>query len=171
MRVNAPRCLRLVLRRPTAWASVALLVAGACTRATLNTSPSASQSQPPAALLGDFVDDYNITYQVTPTLFQESLHTKYRIAEWHVAERYAIARVDSSKKGDAGRWARIDWMALDDMPPYEWAYCLTSWNAPTADSARATSPAKRETPRTGCGGNPFSRMRRPSKSAKPEGVR
>ena len=37
---------------------------------------------------------------------------------------------------------------------------LTAYEAPTADSAEATRTARPETPRTGCNGYPYSRMKR-----------
>ncbi|CAN5907988.1 hypothetical protein BH11GEM2_BH11GEM2_35000 [soil metagenome] len=56
-------------------------------------------------------------------------------------------------------WSRIDWIRLE-MAPYEWAFCLSAYAAPTQEAALATTTARRDAPRTGCNGHPFSRMRR-----------
>ena len=72
-----------------------------------------------------------------------------------------IAQNDSANAYAPGLWTRIDWVRLDGMAPYTWAFCLTAYDAPTRAAAEATPPADRATPRTGCNGYPFSRMRRP----------
>lgn len=128
---------------------------------------STVQAEPSHSLLGDFADDYGVNYRITKEHFEQLPRTRYRIVEWHNADRYGIAPVDSANTRDGGRWARIDWSEFRDMPPCSWGFCLTTWNAPTADAARGTPPANRETPRTGCGGFPFSRMRRPDSSVPP----
>ena len=51
-------------------------------------------------------------------------------------------------------------MALPGMPPYEWAFCLSAWDAPTQADAERADIARRDTPKTGCNGYRFSRMRR-----------
>src|SRR5690606_28371723 len=61
---------------------------------------------------------------------------------------------------DGGLWTRIDWVELSDMDPWQWGFCIAAWDAPTADSAAAVAVARRDTPRTGCNGRPFTRMRR-----------
>lgn len=114
---------------------------------------------PPAFVLGRFVDDYDISYVVTPELFQHGTRTRYRIVEWHVAEQFFVAQQVADSTGRAP-WVRVDWLEFTGMPPYTWGYCFTKYDAASAEIARAAPPAQRETPRTGCGGFPFSRMRR-----------
>ena len=82
------------------------------------------------------------------------------MVRWDAAGQYLIARNDSTNSHAPGKWTRIDWVELPGMAPYTWAFCLTAYDAPTQAAAEATPPAVRETPRTGCGGYPFSRMRR-----------
>lgn len=113
----------------------------------------------PRELLGTFRDDYGNAFRITDTLFEHLPRTKYHIVEWHVAERFLIARNDAGNVQDGLLWTRIDWMPFDGMAPYTWGFCLTAYTAASADAARATPAAKREAPRTGCGGYPFSRMR------------
>jgi hypothetical protein len=116
--------------------------------------------EPPAMLLGTFTDDYGYQYRITRETFEMLPRTRYRIVAWDSAGHYLIARADSTAARPGGLWLRIDWMELPAMAPYTWAYCFTAYDAPTADSARATPSADRSAPRTGCGGHPFSRMKR-----------
>lgn len=120
----------------------------------------------PQELLGTFRDDYGSAYRVSESLFEHLPRAKYHIVEWHVAERYLIARNGADNVQDAGLWTRIDWMELTGMAPYTWGFCLTAFKAPTVDAARTTPAADRRTPRTGCGGFPFSRMQRTTMDAR-----
>ena len=65
------------------------------------------------------------------------------IVEWHVAEQYLIAQNAPDDPTAPGRWTRIDWVELDGMPPFRWGFCLTEYQAPSRDAARATPPASR----------------------------
>ncbi len=116
---------------------------------TLSTTPLAAQSP----VTGDFIDDYRSRHTITDTAWLHHPGTRYRITRWDSAGQFLIARnVDST-------WTRIDWMALEAMPPWTWAFCIATWNAPTADSAARVTIARRDAPRTGCNGFPFTRMR------------
>ena len=72
---------------------------------------------------------------------------------------FLIAQNDSLNQSDANLWTRIDWVKLDSMPPFEWAYCLSAYDAETREEAERTEIANKESPRTGCNGFPFSRMK------------
>jgi hypothetical protein len=111
-------------------------------------------------VLGSFRDDYGSSYEITNAVFAHLPRSRYRIVEWHPGEQFLIAQNDSTNPGEPGQWTRIDWMPLDAMPPWQWGFCLTTWNAPTRAAARATPPADRAAPRVGCGGHPFTRMQR-----------
>lgn len=119
----------------------------------------ADSSKRPALLIGNFTDDYNISYTISDKRFQLGPNTIYNILEWNNKEHFIIAQADSTNKVDALKWVRIDWMEFKDMPPYKWGFCLTTWTASTADQARQTQAANRQSPRDGCGGYPFSRMK------------
>jgi hypothetical protein len=119
-----------------------------------------TRDAPPAMLLGDFVDDYGIGHRITDDEWLQRPDTRYRVVAWHAEAQYLIARNDAGNRSDAGRWTRIDWIALPGMPPYEWAFCLSAWDAPTQAEAERADIARRDTPKTGCNGYPFSRMRR-----------
>ena len=114
----------------------------------------------PPELLGEFKDDYGNSFRVSDSLFEQLPSTRYQVVDWNLAEQYLIARNDDRNSSDPGLWTRIDWMRFTGMSPYTWGFCLTAYRAPTADAARATEAANRSTPRTGCNGHPFSRMRR-----------
>lgn len=111
-------------------------------------------------LKGAWRDDYNVRYAISDTLFRQGARLRYHVLSWHEGEQFLIARNDASNPADRGLYTRIDWMELPGMPPYTWAYCLTAYRAPSADSARATPPADRNNPRKGCNGFPFTRMAR-----------
>jgi hypothetical protein len=115
-------------------------------------------SAPPLPL-GRFGDDYGGTHVVSPTTWQQGNSARYSIVAWQPAERYLIAQNDSLNPSAPGRWTRIDWVPLDGMMPWTWAFCFAAYDAPSADSAEATRVARAATPRTGCNGFPYSRLR------------
>lgn len=115
---------------------------------------------PPAMLLGDFVDDYGIGHRIDADTWLQRPQSRYRVVAWHPEANYLIARNDAGNRSDAGLWTRIDWMPLPGMPPYEWAFCISAWDAKTQADAERSAIANRAAPKTGCNGYPFSRMRR-----------
>lgn len=115
---------------------------------------------PPALLLGDFIDDYGIAHRISADEWRQLPNARYRIVRWNADGQYLIARNDERNPADPGRWTRIDWLALPGMPPYAWAFCLSAYAAETQAEAERTAIARRDTPKTGCNGYPFSRMRR-----------
>ncbi|MBL4632241.1 MAG: hypothetical protein JKY56_00105 [Kofleriaceae bacterium] len=147
-------------------ATSAFLLSACASTAQLPNSPDASStserdSGPDAdsIVLGDFVDDYGIRYQITSSEWGQLPGTIFHISKWDSEEMYLIAQNDSANPGDGGLWTRIDWVLLPDMPDYPWAYCLTAYDARSAEAAEATQ-ANRDQPRSGCNGFPFSRMKR-----------
>ena len=116
-------------------------------------------STPPGDLLGDFADDYGNTFSLSPSTFMQRPGNTYHIEEWHPGAQFFVARNDSANASDGGKWTRVDWMMLPGMDPYRWGFCLTAYRARTREAARETAAANRASPRTGCNGFPFSRMR------------
>ena len=133
--------------------TLAVLLAGC----VADRGPAAAPAPPD--LLGAFEDDYGIRYDIDAERWHQHPGTIYHVVRWDSAGQFLIARNDSGNPGDGGKWTRIDWLRLDDMPPWRWAYCLTVWDAASETAALHTDPADRSNPRTGCGGFPFSRMR------------
>ncbi len=112
----------------------------------------------PDYLLGSFSDDYAIEYEITENQFLQKPNIRYHIIEWNIENQFLIAKNDTANTFDGGLYSRIDWMKLPNMEPYTWAFCLSSYNAPTADSAKKVTIANRKNPKKGCNGYPFSRM-------------
>ncbi|MEO8031616.1 MAG: hypothetical protein ABJC74_13285 [Gemmatimonadota bacterium] len=138
------------------WLMSALLGALACG----HPAPSApAPASPPAELLGSFSDDYGDQFTVTPTEWTHHPQSRYHIVRWVPAGQYLIAQNDSTNPSARGRWTRIDWMMLPGMAPFTWGFCYSAYDAPTPEAAEATHVVARETPRTGCNGHPFSRMK------------
>lgn len=133
---------------------VGALLLGACARHAAISGPAGA---PPALVVGAFRDDYGSRHVVSASEWRHGTKNVYRIVKWNAAAQYAIARNDSTNAGEKGRYTRIDWMPLA-MAPYTWAFCFTAYDAPSVEAAERTPPATRDTPRTGCGGYPFSRM-------------
>ena len=135
-----------------------LLALSACAlHAHTTHAPSAS---PPALLLGEFVDDYGIAHRIDAQQWLQRPDTRYQVVAWHPEAQYLIARNAADNRSDPGRWTRIDWMPLPGMPPWEWAFCISAWDAKTQADAERSAIANRDAPKTGCNGYPFSRMRR-----------
>jgi hypothetical protein len=114
----------------------------------------------PDALLGTFEDDYGSRYALAPDRFVHGAHSVYHIVEWHAAEQFFVAQNAAENPSDGGQWTRVDWLTFTDQGPFGWGYCFTAYRAATREAARATPPADRRAPRSGCHGFPFSRMRR-----------
>lgn len=113
----------------------------------------------PKYLIGQFQDDYNIAYKLTQNEFTLQPKTRFHIIEWNTGEQYFIAKNDSLNAYDENLYSRIDWMKFDNMEPFIWGFCLSAYNAPSADSAKTIQIADRSNPKTGCNGYPFSRMK------------
>lgn len=109
---------------------------------------------------GRFVDDYGSTHEVSATEWLHGSYTRMRIRAWHPSKRYLLAQTVASAPTDssAERWVRLEWIPLE-MAPWSWAYCLIAYDAQTAAEAEANESARPETPRTGCGRFPFTRLR------------
>ena len=114
----------------------------------------------PAFVLGNFMDDYGIRYNITDSLWTQKPGIKYHIISWNIKEQYIIARNDDKNPSEQGLYSRIDYMPFNNMQPFLWGFCLTIYNAKTDSIAEFSKKADRDNPRKGCGGYPFSRMKR-----------
>ena len=115
-------------------------------------------------LIGEWEDDYGIQYRISETLWDQNPGGQYLISKWDAEQGFLIAQNDSTNSEDAGLWTRIDWVPLEGMAPYEWAFCLSAYRENSAESAEVIRIADRSNPRVGCNGFPFSRMKRASVS-------
>lgn len=123
----------------------------------------ALQVAPPAMVVGTFKDDYNTSHTITAARWMHGSAATYDIVEWHPEQKFFIARNGPANPTDPGKWSRVDWVEIPasaGQVNYEWAYCMSAYDSPTIDAARAAAIAKRDTPRTGCNGFPFTRMAR-----------
>ncbi|MEX0723543.1 MAG: hypothetical protein WD053_06690 [Gracilimonas sp.] len=120
---------------------------------------SFTSNKPPEFMLGEFRDDYEIEYKVSNDLWFQKPNAKFHIEEWNVEEQYLIARNDSLNPSEQGLYTRFDWMEFENLLPYEWGFCMTTYGAETIREAKNIMPPDRENPREGCNGFPFSRMR------------
>ena len=148
-------CLLYAIKNPLSmkkiFISIVLLLIGYISNA---------QTKAPEMLKGSFMDDYKITYAINDTLWAQKPNAKYHIIKWNEKEQYLIARNDKSNPADGGLYTRIDYMTFENMSPFLWGFCLSTYNAATAEAAEAVKIADRANPRKGCNGFPFSRMKR-----------
>lgn len=124
-----------------------------------HTSQPRPAGQAPTFLVGVWEDDYGSQHTVTEQAWTHHPASRYDIIAWYPAQQFLIARNAENNPGEAGLYTRIDWMPLADILPYTWAFCLSTYDAPSAEAAGAVTIANRDTPRTGCNGFPFSRMK------------
>lgn len=142
-----------------------VFVLAACASAKTKESKTGNSSSHvkdkiPADLLGDFVDDYDIRYTITDTVWTQHKNIRYHIIKWDTKAKYILARNDAQNRTEPGLYTRIDYMNFENMQPYFWGFCLTVYNAKTDSLAMAAAQADRANPRKGCNGFPFSRMKR-----------
>lgn len=114
----------------------------------------------PDFLIGRFRDDYGITYTVTQQYFLQEPAWKYHIIKYDSAGMFFIARNDKDNDWEPGKYSRIDIVKLNDSKTYTWGFCITTFDANTAAEAETKARANRNDLKKGCGGYPFSRMKR-----------
>lgn len=135
-----------------------VLAAQACTARQVVSTPDPL----PTFMMGEFIDDYGIRYSIRADRWIQHPGARYRPRAVYVSDRVLVAQNDSDNPGDGNLWTRIDWLTLDETSEYEWAFCYAVYQAETPEDALALAPTQRDTPRTGCNGFPFSRMKRVS---------
>ncbi len=114
----------------------------------------------PFFIKGNFEDDYGVRYTINDTLWTQHPSAKYHIIRCDTTEKYLLVQNDSTNKSDGGLYTRIDYMSFTGMEPFHWGFCLTIYDATTPERAIAAAAADRKNPKKGCGGYPFSRMKR-----------
>jgi hypothetical protein len=116
--------------------------------------------QDPDFMKGTWSDDYEINYKIDDQTWEMGSEITFHVIEWNDNENYIIVENDKSNAFNAGQYSRIDYIFLNDMKSYEWAFCLTAYDKATEGDARNTSAADGENPKSGCNGFPFSRMKK-----------
>lgn len=111
-------------------------------------------------IIGKFTDDYGVVYTISDSLWTQQPGIKYHILKWNKHEQYIIARNDHKNPSEPGLYTRIDYMKLENMLPWTWGFCYTAYAAKTDSIAEHAEPADRDNPKKGCGGYPFSRMKK-----------
>lgn len=129
-------------------------------KSTFGTGAKTYTDTIPAFLKGNFMDDYGIRYTVNDSLWVQHPNINYHIIRWNLAEQYFIARNGDKNPTEQGLYSRVDYMRFENMQPFLWGFCLTVYNAKSDSLAEFTIKADRQNPRKGCGGFPFSRMKR-----------
>ncbi len=135
------------------WLAFALGCSGP---ATLVPAPDGA---PAANVLGTFEDDYGNRFTIVPGMWTQHPRARYRVIKWRADQQFLIAQNDAQNPGEPLLFTRIDWLLLPGSLPYQWAFCLTAYAALSPEAAESAPSAHRDTPRTGCNGHPFSRMR------------
>ena len=128
-------------------------------RSSVNPTVQPKNNTPPTFLLGNFDDDYGGSFVISSTEFVQLPRGRFHIVEWNIAQQYFIAQNDSLNRSDPSKWTRIDWLPLTGMQPYTWAFCFSAYRANTRAEAELAAAAKRDAPRVGCAGFPFTRMK------------
>jgi hypothetical protein len=116
--------------------------------------------EPEQFMYGNFTDDYGIQYEINTKTWRLLPDMTFHILSWNKKEEYLLARNDKNNPSDAGKYSRIDYMKLTGMTPYEWAFCISAYDASSIQEAEKTEVADRSNPKKGCNGFPFSRMKR-----------
>lgn len=131
----------------------------ACASNSTRAAAAPVDGTPPAYVLGSFVDDYGGHHTINARAWKQGRNDEYRIVRWNADAHYLIAENNSTGPASLGRWTRIDWVKLENMAPYGWAFCFSAYEMKTAAAAESSMVAKAGTPRSGCNGYPFTRMR------------
>jgi len=130
--------------------------------ATTTSGAPLGQETLPSFMVGRFVDDYGIEYRIGQLHWHQLPDNRFDVGPIiNVAERYLVARQpdDVADDDSPGPWVRIDWVELEEGGEYPWAFCYAAYEQPSMEAALAVRASDRATPRTGCNGFPFSRMR------------
>lgn len=147
-------------RHVSARTRILAVAIGVCVSSCATQKPAGSQDGIPVLVAGEFVDDYDMRYTIDERVWLQQPRSRFEVIEWHPGEQFLIARNGRENPSEPGLYSRIDWMELEGHAPYEWAFCYTTYDARSAGDALTATPPNRSTPRTGCNGYPFSRMRR-----------
>lgn len=112
----------------------------------------------PTKFQGTFEDDYGSKYLVTDSTFQMIPHSRYNVIEWDEQGQYFLVQNDAGNKYMPNLFSKISIAPLQDMKPFTWAFCFTTYKSNSIEEARAEK-SDASNPKQGCNGYPFSRMK------------
>jgi hypothetical protein len=141
----------------TAFIAIVILLFGLALNSSAQTMDSVSSTN---IFTGTFKDDYDIRYTITDTMWIQQPNVRYHIIKWDKGAQYILAKNDQRNPSEQNLYTRIDYMQFNNMAPWEWGFCLTVYNANSAEVAMAAAAADRKNPRKGCNNFPFSRMQK-----------
>lgn len=148
--------------------TVDLIIAGLASCVLLNfscaTLPKNNNDSLPIFMIGEFEDDYGVQYQVDNQIFRMLPNDKYHILSVNEAEGFLILQNDSLNKFAPSLFTRIDYQKLNNMNPYEWAFCFSSYEEANVKDAINKVNTQKTDLMTGCNGFPFSRMKKVNNS-------
>lgn len=127
------------------------------------TAPKSNNDSLPTFLIGKFEDDYGVNYQIDQQVFRLLPNDKFHIISVNKAEGFLILQNDSLNTYAPSLFTRIDYQKLEDMKPYEWAFCFSSFKEASIKNATNRVNTQKTDLMTGCNGFPFSRMKKSSK--------
>ena len=127
------------------------------------TTPKSNNNSLPAFLIGEFEDDDGVQYQIDQQAFRLLPDDKFHIISVNKADGFLILQNDSLNTYAPSLFTRIDYQKLEDMKPYEWAFCFSSFKEASIKDATNRVNTQKTDLMTGCNGFPFSRMKKSSK--------
>jgi hypothetical protein len=110
-------------------------------------------------ITGEYTDDYDIKHSITETTWQQDTLNTFHLLKWNYEDLYIIAKNDSANPSQKGLFSRIDITSLRDQEPYEWGFCLSTFDAASIEGAEKSAAADGENLKEGCNGYPFSKMK------------
>ena len=113
-----------------------------------------SDGDTPPYLLGDFKDDYDIKYTISDSTWIMYPDFQLDILTIDSIEMFVLGYDQSDST-----YTRIDFMKFQNQGDYTWGFCYTSYGKKDPSDALSGNSANRDTPKTGCNGFPFSRMK------------
>jgi len=128
------------------------------------TAPEPNEDSLPTFLMGEFEDDYGIHYTIDNQVLHLLPDDTFHIKRVNRSEGYLILQNDSLNTFAPSLFTRIDYQKLNNMDPYEWAFCFSSFEEASIEDAINKVNTQKNDLMTGCNGFPFSRMKKSGKS-------
>ena len=120
----------------------------------------------PTFLVGEFEDDYGVHYQIDQQVFRLLPNDKFHIISVNKADGFLILQNDSLNTYAPSLFTRIDYQKLNDMKPFEWAFCFSSFKEESVKNAINKVNTQKTDLMKGCNGFPFSRMKKSGNTKK-----